>query len=295
MKKLKLKNMFMATAALSATVFALPQTAMAQRVDILGKTYQESTVLNLSGGGSIKWDKDNATLTLSNVTLNKVGEEDGDCFFWVGQPAMVQEIKVVLEGENTVNGSGYIFNWPDCNLTIQGSGSLTARTTTDRALEQRALSSSILTIKDCTLDIQGLKQSIIGGINGQNTAALSLVVDNATLKVKGAAGGWWKMSGIENLKAYELKNCHIETPGVRFGETSEGYGYQFLGEDNDTYYDEVSIVPDASTAISRPAAPATAAVQEIHSLDGRRQTRMRHGVNIVRMSDGTTRKVICRQ
>ena len=81
---------------------------------------------------------------------------------------------------------------------------------------------------------------------------------------------------------------------MRFGKIYEGSGYQLFGEDNDPYYSEVSIVPGDATAISQPATSADAPVSAIYSLDGSRQPRMQQGVNIVKMSDGTTRKVISR-
>ena len=167
-------------------------------------------MVNLSSG-SIKWDQENTTLTLNNVALDNA--EKGLVF--LPSSSGIKELKVVLEGKNNVNGANQeIFYWQDCILTIQGSDSLTTRSTSNKAIDYSGTTPSTLTIKDCTLDIQGKLQSIMGYMNGENTATLSLVVNNATLKVKGATGGWgWKRSGIENLKSYELKNCHIETPG----------------------------------------------------------------------------------
>ena len=292
MKRNLLKNMTAALAALFAIAIALPQTAQAQEIRILGTDYSESAVLNLEGGGSIKWDEENATLTLNNVTLENAEKSLVFSF----SPSGIKELKVVLEGKNSIYGANQeIFYWQDCDITIQGSGSLTARSTSNVAMYYSGDTPSTLTIKDCTLDIQSTYQSISGYKNGKNTVTLSLVVDNATLKVKGSTDGDWQMPGIDNLKAYELKNCHIETPAVKFGEVDEGWGYKLLGEDNDTYYGEVSIVPGNTTSITQPEASATATVQEIYSLDGRRQPRMQRDVNIVKMSDGTTRKVVCRQ
>jgi hypothetical protein len=52
------------------------------------------------------------------------------------------------------------------------------------------------------------------------------------------------------------------------------------------------VYADTPTAISQTETSATATVSAIYSLDGSRQPRMQQGVNIVKMSDGTTRKVI---
>lgn len=289
MKKQSLKNMLATIAALFIAIIALPTTAQAQMqtMKILGKAYNQDAVVNI-GGGTAKWDKANATLTLDGINVESY---KGSFIYCKNIP----NLKIVLAGNNTVNCTSYILYFEKGNVEISGTGSLTARTTGQSAIKQNETSPCTLTIKDCMLDVQGDSYSIVGYLNGPNTAALSLVVDNATLKVKGATGGWgWKLPGIYGLKAYELRGCHIETPGVRFGEESKDYGYQLLGEDNDTYYGEVSIVPGDATAISQPAASAEATVSAVYSLDGSRQPRMQQGVNIVKMSDGTTRKVIRR-
>ena len=289
MKKQSLKNTLAAIAALFIAIIALPTTAQAQMqtMKILGKAYYQDAVVNI-GGGTAKWDKANATLTLDGINV----ESHKGSFIWCEN---IPNLKIVLAGNNTVNCTGNILFFREGNVEISGTGSLTARTTGNIAIQQNAESPNTLTIKDCMLDVQGAENSIVGYRNGPNTAALSLVVDKATLKVKGATGGWgWKTPGIDGLKAYELRGCHIETPGVRLGERYEGSGYQLLGEDNDTYYGEVSIVPGEATAISQPAASATATVSVIYTPDGRSHRQMQQGVNIVKMSDGTTRKVIRR-
>ena len=286
MKKQLLKNTLVAIAALFIAIIALPTTAQAQELQILGKDYYEDAVENI-GGGTATWDKANATLTLDGINV----ESHKGSFIYCQD---IPNLKIVLVGNNTVNCTSYILLFGEGNVEISGTGSLTARATDQFAIMQNTSSPGTLTIKDCMLDVQGDQYSIVGYENGPNTAALSLVVDNATLKVKGATGDDWKTPGIYGLKAYELRGCHIETPGVRFGKIYEGSGYQLFGEDNDPYYSEVSIVPGDATAISQPATSADAPVSAIYSLDGSRQPRMQQGVNIVKMSDGTTRKVISR-
>ena len=251
MKKNLLKNMTAAIAALFIALFALPQTAQAQSVTIMGQKYDKSTVLNISGGGSITWNQENTTVTLRNVVLDGITTP----LIMVSTGDGIEELKVVLEGENTVTATNFIFRWDSCNMTIQGTGSLKASTTSNIAIYKINPSPSTLTIRNCSLDIQGAMKSISGYSNGADTEVLSLVVDNATLKVKGATGGWgWKESGITYLEAYELKGCHIETPGVKFGKRNNFSYYELLGEDNDVYIGEVSIVPDASAGITQPEA-----------------------------------------
>ena len=89
-----------AIAALFIALLALPQTAKAYQIRILGTEYSKSTVVNLSSG-SIKWDQENTTLTLNNVALDNA--EKGLVF--LPSSSGIKELKVVLEGKNNVNGA----------------------------------------------------------------------------------------------------------------------------------------------------------------------------------------------
>lgn len=236
MNKPLLRNIYAAIAALFITMFALPQQAQAQLVFICGKMYYTDATIPL-GGGTAKWNHTTSTLTLNNV---KVENFDGTFF----QDTKIPNIKVVLVGKNTVNTTGEILGSLASNLEISGTGSLVGRCKSMTAIRQINTEPSTLTIKDCTLDVQGKDCSITGYRNGENTETLALVVDNATVKVKGNTGGWgWKRSGIDALKSYELKNCYISTPGVKFGKTHKNTHYEFVGTDGDTYYGEVTIKP----------------------------------------------------
>ncbi|WP_028896501.1 hypothetical protein [Prevotella sp. HUN102] len=111
-----------------------------------------------------------------------------------------------------------------------------------------------------------------------------LVVKNATLKTP----------YINYLKSITLIDCHIQSP--EGGHVIDIDGGQCVVDANGKFSSNgIVIVPDNTTGITSPEASATATVQEIYSLDGSRQPRMQCGVNIVKMSDGTTRKVVCRQ
>lgn len=93
--------------------------------------------------------------------------------------------------------------------------------------------------------MQGKLSSICGYRNGEGTETTTLVVNNATLKVKGSTA----YSGIRNLKAYELQKCHIETSGVKFGKASNG-SYELVDESGTTYTGEVTIAPDCTFFLS---------------------------------------------
>ena len=281
MKKQKLKNMFMATAVLSATVFALPQTAMAQaqKLSIDGMEIDRSTSADLTGdwleSGKVQWDAATKTLTLDNVTI--VSKTSPESLVSITNTDAI----ICLVGSNSITNDSYkAIDINACKTTISGSGSLKTSSSWH----------DILIHANSTLVIEGCEVETSTGI-GHNSYPYynHLVVKNATLKTP----------EIQYLTTITLTDCHIQSPEggkiIDYEYSNGSKGQIVVDADGQEFGSGIVIVPDASTGISRPAAPATAAVQEIHSLDGRRQTRMRHGVNIVKMNDGTTRKVICRQ
>ena len=186
--------------------------------------------------GKASYDPETTTLTFDNVKAEKQNADFLRCY-------NIPNLKIVLVGKNTANTKGHTLYWENGNVEISGRGSLTARSGDNLAI-MNGPESCKLTIKDCTLDVQGKNYSIVGYHNGDNTESLTLVVDNATVKVKGSTGGWgWKNSGIGYLKAYELRNCYISTPGVKFGKVYKNTYYELVGTDGDTYYGEVTIKP----------------------------------------------------
>lgn len=218
------------------------------------------------GGGTATWNQAKTTLTLKNVKAENVS---GYFIFCEG----LANLKIVLEGSNSVKCSNYFLLWNGGNMEISGKGSLTVRTNSNEAIYMEDHTAPrTLTIKDCKLDVQGKTNSISGYNNGSNTETLNLVVDNATLKVKGATGGWgWKEAGITYLKSYQLKNCHISTAGVKFDKPSGSTYYELLGTDGHTYYGEVEIVPGkAPTGIATPTTDAPQDKRGIYTLNGMR-------------------------
>lgn len=275
MKKKLLRNTTVAIIALFMAAVALPQSAIAQKITILGAEYNESTVLTPDGGGTIKWDKEHTTLTISNISLSTTQD-----VIW--NDANIEDLKVVLQGSNTISGTGYIVYNAVGNITIMGSGSLTAHTTDNNAIYISNKSANIFTIKDCTLDVQGKLSSICGYRNGEGTETTTLVVNNATLKVKGSTA----YSGIRNLKAYELKKSHIETSGVKFGKASNG-SYELVDESGKTYTGEVTIAPDVVVTTGNATIPAPVA-GEHPSFTATSSDPDKFIVKVVKWTDATT-------
>lgn len=272
------RNMLAATAALFTIAFILPQTSQAQILKIDGTEMNLSASADLSGdwleAGKVHWNAATKTLTLDNATL--VSKAKPNHFVEISE-----DLTLKLVGSNSIRTDRYAAIAVSLGkTTINGDGTLKTKSTW---MDIFFSSGSTLTIDGCEVETT----EYIG--NNNNPAFNNhLVVKNATLKT----------TDIARLTTITLAGCHIQSPEggkIMDCEIYGAMGQIVVDAEGTTNYDNIVIVPDGATGISQPAAPATAAVQEIHSLDGSRQSRMRHGVNIVKMNDGTTRKVICRQ
>ena len=105
---------------------------------------------------------------------------------------------------------------------------------------------------------------------------------SSELYVAGSWGVYWSSS----LRAASSDDAR----GLRFGSGVHDWNYL----DRCYGFTVRPVYADIPAGISQTEASATATVSAIYSLDGSRQPRMQQGVNIVKMSDGTTRKVIRR-
>lgn len=120
----------------------------------------------------------------------------------------------------------------------------------------------------------------------------------------------WK-SGEEQAQSYsEAFPCYAEMFGFydligncvptslsADGRYLQGYGFyspDFEDEEAPAYFATYVIDTQSGTTgiEATPSASAPATVEGIYSIDGKRIDRMAKGINIVRMSDGTSRKVI---
>ncbi len=125
------------------------------------------------------------------------------------------------------------------------------------------------------------KDEFTGGVMTGTLAPRTVTAaDNAWLLQDGANGlGFYKVRDESEITvpAYRAWVTHDESAVAQGGSVK---GLTFVVKDGE------------STAISTPDATAPAAVRDIHGLSGARQDGLRKGINIVRMTDGTVRKVM---
>ncbi len=123
------------------------------------------------------------------------------------------------------------------------------------------------------------------GVGGNNNGTLgeSLTVNNATLDV--AKGG------VKGLASLVLSDCKITVPsnGV-FSSTYHGVVPQ--GSSSLASKVQIKSVNDNVTAIEAVEVDNNAEVKAIYDAAGRESNTAKRGLNIIRMSDGTIRKVM---
>ncbi len=271
---MKQNTIFLLLAFLLAAAWNLH--ASAQQVDIAGKTYDESGQLEGPGiTGSILYDAENKILTLDNAHIT---HHETALF------NKVEDLRLVVKGDcsirvyNTAASAGVCTNFP---MLITGGGRLTIDAP-GVGLLLNTCATFTVSIEDCTLDVRGGTY----GIKGCYTSTFS--IRNATVHAVGntydysfALGHWGQIL---------LADCAFAEPsGAHIG-----------------LYKHENVVLDAAgraarEILVRPTLSAIAPIGDsttpptilaVYSPDGRRLSDPRPGLNLLRMSDGTTRKVM---
>ena len=108
---------------------------------------------------------------------------------------------------------------------------------------------------------------------------------------------------LAKVQAVPADAVQVEAKGTVMQTSLEGLNYNttynyvafMTTSDGETYYGEqqtFTIGEDLTPVESVEVAPKAAGIVAIYDASGRKQPRMQHGVNIVRMSDGTVRKIM---
>ena len=271
---MKQNTIFLLLAFLLAAAWNLH--ASAQQIDIAGKTYDVSGQLEGPGiTGSIVYDAENKILTLDNAHIT---HHETALF------NEVEDLRLVVKGDcsirvyNTATSAGICTNFP---MLITGGGRLTIDAP-GVGLLLNTCATFTVSIEDCTLDVRGGTY----GIKGCYTSTFS--IRNATVHAVGntydysfALGHWGQIL---------LADCAFAEPsGAHIG-----------------LYKHENVVLDAAgraarEILVRPTLSAIAPIGDsttpstilaVYSPDGRRLSAPRPGLNLLRMSDGTTRKVM---
>jgi len=273
-----------ALAALFAILFALPQWAEAQSIIIDCDYVNGQTSGDVTGewlkSGRVHWDMKTKTLTLDNAQI----EASAGVYQTIHIDRMNCTVKLV--GSNTVTNAGAETSYKAITLsystvTITGDGSSSSLTTNSDWMDISFSSNSSLTLDNCVVETTKLM-----GNNSGPWFDNHLIVNNATLKTP----------AITYLTTITLTDCYIQSPEgatVQDKVVEDVTGQIIVDAEGVEVWEGLVIVPGSADAVSAPES-ASASVQEVYSLSGVSQSRVKRGVNVVRMSDGKIRKVIRR-
>ena len=283
MKKQLLRNMIATIAALFIAIIALPTTAQAQDYVDLG----------LPSG--IKW-------ATKNLGASKPSDY-GDYYAWGETEPKTEYTWATYKWMQTGQSdwkyiTKYTFAdgqtegiWYDSDGTFIGDGNTTLEAADDAATAKLGSPWRMPTLDEikelldnCTwtwTTQDGKNGYEVKGTNG-NSIFLPAAGYRRSSELNGAGskGDYWSSSFSTACSAYDRDLTFVS--GARgWSDDSRYYGFTVR-----------PVYADIPVGISQTETSATATVSAIYSLDGSRQPRMQQGVNIVKMSDGTTRKVI---
>jgi len=283
MKKQLLRNMIATIAALFIAIIALPTTAQAQDYVDLG----------LPSG--IKW-------ATKNLGASKPSDY-GDYYAWGETEPKTEYTWATYKWMQTGQSdwkyiTKYTFAdgqtegiWYDSDGTFIGDGNTTLEAADDAATAKLGSPWRMPTLDEikellvnCTwtwTTQDGKNGYEVKGTNG-NSIFLPAAGYRRSSELNGAGsrGDYWSSSFSTACSAYDRDLTFVS--GARgWSDDSRYYGFTVR-----------PVYADIPVGISQTETSVTATVSAIYSLDGSRQPRMQQGVNIVKMSDGTTRKVI---
>ena len=223
-----------------------------------------------SGGPTAVTFDGSKTLTLTDATIDYKDVETNAI-----KNASVDGLTIKLAGTNVITNSQDAYNADNvpvnisANTTITGEGSLTVE-----SLPIRVYDNANLTFKDAK------NVTIKSSLMGQNSTSTSvLTVDNSNVKVNGY------VCFFQNVT---WPNGKLLTPVNGYYDTTERYMY----DANGNKVKGVVFGDKDATGIDAVEIDSNAEVNAIYDAAGRQTTTAKRGLNIVRMSDGTVRKVM---
>jgi hypothetical protein len=219
-------------------------------------------------GSGISYDPSSKTLTLNGVTLD-VGSDFVNAIRNTndGLTIKVTGTNVITSSHSGYNSDNVPIN-VSANTTITGDGSLKVE-----KLPVSTYSNANLTLKDAkNLEFHNIKANT-------SSSTSKLLVDNSNVTINNSTSYFANVS---------WQNGFLHLP-------KDGYFDSEIRKIVDSYGNAATkvVFGDKTTAgIDGITTDADAEVIGIYDAQGRKLEEMQQGINIIRMSDGTTRKVI---
>ena len=233
-----------------------------------------SKYITAGGGTAVTYDNTSKTLTLNGAIINTDGGSNINCIRNVSVDGLTINVASDSRLESRVDSWGGFYT--NKNTTITGAGKLTV----DYINNPNycfSVSGGSLTLKD-------INMSIAGDLKGYTSAGDNyLYIDLAAGKRVEVAGSVYDFTDITFRNGSKL----LEPEGAWYDNTNK---YVTTGSGKATGI--VFADKDATGIEGVLMSDADLKVEGIFDAQGRQLQQMQKGVNILRMSDGTTRKVV---
>jgi len=227
-----------------------------------------SKYITAGGGEAVTYDNTSKTLTLNGATID-VGSEDINPIYNISCDNLV----VNVTGENTLNtNSGFTSFNIRKNTTIQGSGKL--HLTGNRG-GIYAYSNSEIRLNDVDIDMDY-------NLDGDENCKLyvNLTTAGKRISVDGYVTNWNPIYLQNDTQILEPEGAKLSDDYTKVVTAAGGAAKGVVFADKD------------ATGIMGIEMDQNAEVESIFDAQGRQVDELQPGVNIIRMSDGTTRKVV---
>ncbi|MBQ2128053.1 MAG: hypothetical protein II429_02885, partial [Prevotella sp.] len=226
-------------------------------------------------GDGISYDPSSKTLTLNGVTLD-LGSDAGNAIKNDTDNDLIINVTSVCNLKVGGTGNSAIYFAKGGTGTIKGSGKLTVSS---------VFSNSIIAPYNGTLILDNIdmevEKNIAGWTDNKSTLKVKLTTPGKVIRVNG---------NVKDLGSLILdEGTKIVDPDGGYFSSSK---YGVVKSDGSTLASPVVFADKTSTAIDGITTDADAEVIGIYDAQGRKLEEMQQGINIIRMSDGTTKKII---
>lgn len=222
------------------------------------------------GDGSVIYNSATHTLTLNNANIQGI---------YTGN-----DITIEVVGDNCIG------NVDSQSITYEGFDKITITGDGKLACTGTISTYNSLIIKDTKLDVVADAFALFGvpTIPGFEH---SLIIDNSDVSITLQGESRW--AAIVGFQDFNLINAEIVIPeGTTRYEDSKAVGLPaLLDADGNAITDQV-VIKAKSEGVSDITSADAAEIIGIYGIDGRQRSAMAKGINVVRYSDGTARKML---
>ncbi|GEM_PF-1963010 len=233
-----------------------------------------SKYITAGGGRAVSYDPDSKTLTLNGATINTEGGSYINCIRNEDVDNLV--INVASDSRLTPKVGGWGGFYTNRNTTVTGAGKLTVDHS-DNSDFCFSVAGGSLTLKDINMYIAGNLKGYTS--SGDNYLYIDLAAGKR-VEVAGSVYDFTDLTFRNGSKLLEPEGAWYDNTN-KFVTTGSGRATGIVFADKDATGIEGVLMSDADLK-----------VEGIYDAQGRQLQQMQKGVNILRMSDGTTRKVV---